>query len=374
MTDFEDQLRSSLRTRAQHLGAADVQASGLAEAGRREQRRRRNVWTGGALTVAGVAAAAVIATGMVEPTKQVDPEPAPAPSTAAEAMPASYILNRQSLYVGVHQLRLPQKNLEPVYGGGTTVVGAAYDGPYWHVQGDELALLPTGATTFGVLISADGHYGAWINKIDQSSERVVLWDFTTSLKVEEITVDTGPDSDSRLLLAGIDKAGRVFWNTAGLGEVTMWKPGNDPVTVTGLPGPLLGNQPPDTVITGRPGSGMGARGTVDDDGRFNELGPVQDPEAGVWAPDGAHRAITVEGPALQLQDRVGGLQDVIMPSEVSPWIVLGWQSSETFFVAGQTQGDRHSLLRCDVSARACGQLIGDMPPSPLTTFSGPSLH
>jgi len=162
------------------------------------------------------------------------------------------------------------------------------------VEGDRLVELPTGTTTpVGVILSDDGSLAAWVNDVDRTTQRVVLWDLVAGEEVDRVEVVVSSAFLGDLSLNGIDRDSRVTWTTNALEDPTLWRPGSEPVPITGLPG-VVQQSTAIGLIAG------GALGEVDDQGRFSALQMVE-PRT-LWSPDGTVQIRVGPGTQVTVND------------------------------------------------------------------------
>lgn len=361
---LEDRLAAELGSRADRLSTPHVEVSGLERLGRRERRRRRTAWAS-----AGAAVAAAVVIGSVavlaQPDARTAPGPGPAtdpPSQAVEEPGALPYLLDGTLHLGDRRIAV-DPDWQIAFAGGTTLVGRQWEGPWAVVEGDRLVELPTGRTTpVGVILSDDGTTAAWVNTLGRTTQRVVLWDLVAGSEIDRVEVEVAPGFESQLSLNGIDLAGRVTWTDNLLRDLTMWRPGSAPVPVTGLPGDYQRAWPGGVVAGGRYGG-------ISDDGGFNPVERVGDPEGArsLWSPDGTTR-VQVSGTSAVLldlrQDAVIQFPELgVRLSSVSP---RGWVSSTQVVLAGPladsgSDGDRQALVLCDVTTVLCEPVDEDVP-------------
>ena len=359
---IEDRLTAELGARADALAPPHVEAPGLERLGRREQRRRRTTWASAAAAVAAVVVVGGVAV-LSQPGGPARPEPAPAPpSDLAPALPAPSLpyITGSTLHLG--QKRIP---VDPdwllAYAGGTTLVGSRWEGPWAVVEGDRLVELPTGTTTpVGVILSDDGSKAAWVNNVDSTTQRVVLWDLVADEEVDRVEVPVAADFRDQLLLNGIDLLGRVTWTSNVLDDLTLWRPGADPVAVTGRPGSYQ--------RAGPGGLGAGGRyGGIGDDGRFNPVERIEDPEgeSSLWSPDGIMRVQTTGASAVVVDLRRDAVSQFPMLGVrllfASP---RGWVSPTQVVLAGplaDAEDGTQAFVLCDATTVLCEPLDEDVP-------------
>ncbi|WP_309647871.1 hypothetical protein [Nocardioides sp.] len=359
---IEDRLAAELGSRADRLGTPHVEVSGLERLGRRERRRRRTAWAS-----AGAAVAAAVVIGGVAVLAQPDARTAPGPDPATDppsqvveepgALP--YLLDG-TLHLGDRRIAV-DPDWQIAFAGGTTLVGRQWEGPWAVVEGDRLVGLPTGITTpVGVILSDDGTLAAWVNTLGRTAQRVVLWDLVADAEIDRVEVEVEPDFRDQLSLTGIDLLGRVTWSTNVLENLTVWRPGSEPVLVTGLPGFYQRAWPGGVVAGGRYGG-------IGDDGRFTVVGRVEDANgsSSLWSPDGTTR-VQVSGTSAVLldlrQDAVIQFPDLgVRLSSVSP---RGWVSPTQVVLAGplaDSDDGQQALVLCDVTTVLCEPVDEDVP-------------
>lgn len=363
---LEDRLTAELGSRADRLGTPHVEVSGLERLGRRERRRRRTAWAS-----AGAAVAAAVVIGgvavLAQPDARTAPGPGPAtdpPSQAVEEPAALPYLLDGTLHLGERRIAV-DPDWQLAFAGGTTLVGRQWEGPWAVVEGERLVELPTGVTTpVGVILSDDGTRAAWVNDVDRTTQRVVLWDLVAGSEIDRVEVEVAPDFEGQLSLDGIDLLGRVTWTDNLLRDLTLWRPGSDPVLVTGLPGAYQRAWPGGVVAGGRYGG-------ISDDGVFTAVERVGDPDGArsLWSPDGTTRVSAPQTGTtpvvLDLRtDTVTQFPELgVRLSSVSP---RGWVSPTQVVLAGpladsSSGGDRQALVLCDVTTVLCEPVDEDVP-------------
>lgn len=358
---LEDRLAAELGSRADRLSTPHVEVSGLERLGRRERRRRRTAWAS-----AGAAVAAAVVIGSVavlaQPDARTAPGPGPAtdpPSQAVEEPGALPYLLDGTLHLGDRPIAV-DPDWQIAFAGGTTLVGRQWEGPWAVVEGDRLVELPTGRTTpVGVILSDDGTTAAWVNTLGRTTQRVVLWDLVAGSEIDRVEVEVAPGFESQLSLNGIDLAGRVTWTDNLLRDLSLWRPGSAPVPVTGLPGDYQRAWPGGVVAGGRYGG-------ISDDGGFNPVERVGDPEGArsLWSPDGTTR-VQVSGTSAVLldlrRDAVIQFPDLgVRLSSVSP---RGWVSPTQVVLAGplaDSDDGRQALVLCDATTVLCEPVDEDV--------------
>ncbi|GEP36869.1 hypothetical protein NPS01_05320 [Nocardioides psychrotolerans] len=357
---IEDRLTAELGSRADSLTAPHVEVSGLARLGRREHRRRRTAWASAGAVVAAAVVIGSVAV-LAQPDARTGPGPGPAtdpPSDAVTSPGALPYLVGGTLRVG--EQRIPvDPEWQVAFAGGTTLVGRQWGGPWAVVEGDRLVELPTGATTpVGVILAGDGTHAAWVNDVDRTTQRVVLWDLVADEEVDRVEVPVAPDFQGQLSLNGIDLLGRVTWTTNALEDLTLWRPGSDPVLVTGLPGPYDDAWPGGIVAGGRLGG-------VADDGRFTPVERLEDPESAssLWSPDGIHRVRSIGTSAVVEDQRDDSVSEFPqLPVLVDFLTPRGWISPTQVVLAGPlSQSEGMALMSCDVTTVLCELIDEDVP-------------
>lgn len=361
--NIEDRLTAELGARADSLVAPHVEVPALERLGRAERRRRRTTWAS-----AGAALAAAVVVGgvalLAQPDARTAPGPGPSedpPSQAVEEPGALPYLLGGELVVG--ERRIPvDPDWQIAFAGGTTLVGLQWEGPWSVLEGDRLVELPTGTTTpVGVILSDDGTRAAWVNDVDRTTQRVVLWDLVADEEVGRVEVAVAPDFRDQLSLNGIDRLGRVTWTTNVLEDLTVWSPGSAPVLVTGLPGFYQRAWPGGVVAAGR-------YGEIGDDGRFTALGRVDDANgsSSLWSPDGGLRVSSpAAGTTPEVLDVGTGIvtrfpQLEVRMSSAGP---RGWVSPTRFVISGPLAGSEDgslALVLCDVDTVRCETLDDDV--------------
>lgn len=361
--NIEDRLRTELGTRADELTAPHVEVSGLERLGRQERRRRRT-----ALGSAGAAVAAAVVISSVSLIAQPDgssgPEPAPAPpsvvpSVAPSEPPPIPFITAGTLHMGEQSIPI-DPTWQLAHANGTTLVGRQWEGP-WAVVGDDrpwLVQLPTGTTTpVGVILSDDGSLAAWVNTVDRTTARVVLWDLGAGEEVDRVEVTVGAGFGDRLALNGIDREGRLTWTTNDLEDLTLWRPGSDPVLVTGLPG-THDRAWPGGVVAG------GMLGEISDQGRFTALTRIEDPEgaSSLWSPDGTMR-VRADGTSVVVEN-YRTTEETEFPAlgvllrNVAP---RAWISPTQVVLSGPLAAtEAQALILCDVTEILCEPIVEDL--------------
>jgi hypothetical protein len=352
---IEDRLSAELTLVADELPPPHVSAAGLERAGRKERTRRRT-----AVAAIGSAAAVVVAVvgvAIVLPDQGQDGRPAPRPD---EPTPGTSVPYWQDgvLHVGETEIETTYRDLE--FANGTTLVGRVARGEWFHVVGGELVPLPMGDPGLDPKLSADGDTAAWVTAVDETTRRVVAWDLTTDTAIDEVETPVAVeccDVGGDVVLHGVDAEGRAFWSSD---RTFVWKPGSEPVVVTGAstaifgelwPGGLMYQSDDLPELTTAP---IGTFGTVDDDGRFTKVGDVSSEQNGRWSPDGQHYVWgNKEQTTFQVDDLEGGFVRLELDPSAYDFVgIAAWESlDDVIFRAGS--GSSRTLLRCSASTGEC---------------------
>ncbi|WP_154402924.1 hypothetical protein [Nocardioides speluncae] len=316
----------------------------------------------------------------------------------ASQHPVPYVVGNL-LHVGEKTVRLSAENHELVYAGGSIVLGNDLGPPWYEVDHDgDLVELPTGKIAGDPVLSADGNTLAWVDVEDERTEYVVAWDLTANREIARIALDRaigrlfpspGPTEGVEQRISKVpvhvDTDGRVYWaRNEGLQEITVWRPGSEPVEVSGLPGAAAGGRswPGGLTAAGQPDSEReefeepGVVGTVGDDGSFQPVAELLNASTGIWSPDGRHRAYSPSiwfreaeqyrhpYPVL-VQARDGRIAELPLPRTLQgATYPLGWESPTVIAlsVARRSDVDRSgafqdpgpiSIVRCDVTDNTC---------------------
>jgi|GEM_PF-4139728 len=336
--------------------------------GRRHRARRQ----GFAVGAAAIAVATIVGVTQVVGGGAGDraPEPAPGPTEVPSGSAATNIPYwvDGSLQVGAVAITTDLRFSH--YAAGTTVVGdTGEEGPseYVLVVGGDLVPIAESDQLMLPTLSRDGRLFVMLEFTSADSQRLIAWDVETRSEVG--SVDVPVDGSRPFQVVGIDQDHRVF--LADGSTALMWVPGDDPIPVTGVDPADLGAKPwpgglaHERVMGGRGiGTSLGdVFGTVDDRGRFREVGRLSAPSAvGTWSPDGDVFVdyVTRRDETLALEFADGRDSRIIDLPGPGFWLPVTWESETQLVmmaVGDQPDPDLPSLTdelaRCDVVALTC---------------------
>lgn len=343
--------------------------------GRRQRTRRQGV-AGGA---AAVAVAVILGvTQVVGGGDAGPPEPSPSPDVPTGSDPTNipYWVDG-TLHVGDVEI---STDLRPgLYAAGTAFVGQGDKdgGEMYLLHGDELVPFVESDRMLHSTISRDGRLVVTLDYAPGGSQRLTAWDVDSRSEIASVSLPIQEEAD-QYLVVGIDQDHRVFVSN-DRASALMWVPGQDPIPVTGVSPSALDAEPwPGGLSYSRVrgGSGIGVSlgdvfGTVDDRGRFHEVGRLPALGPGSWSPTGEVYVTSLptettnglDRKALTLEYADGREPEVIELPDDELWLPVAWESDTQLVLAvSGNQVDANvnppvdELARCDVIALTCTEI------------------
>jgi hypothetical protein len=258
---------------------------------------------------------------------------------------------------------------------GTTVVGSDADRrggqpTTWSlVRGDRLAPLPMRAKADQPLISADGHWVAWLEVRAPRTDaykrieryRVVLYDaraHRVANTLRDRRLVAWEDGGNGIWIRTLSDSGRLLL-TQGNDGVKVLSPRGVPVDFGGPGGSGLSVDGwPLGTTTFRGHSSRSVYGTVSRAGRFDEAGSFALSFAGLWSADGSGYAYEHDG-AYAVRTLDGATVALDVPEDVDGLRVVGWESDTSVVLWSfddWTAEMTSRLVRCSTTSGACEQV------------------
>lgn len=263
---------------------------------------------------------------------------------------------------------------------GTTVVAKGQDGRQgrlttWHLlDGTHLEPLPMQADADRPLISANGHWLAWLEVRARDTDayrrieryRVIVYNVRhdrVANSFRDRRLVAWEDGINGIWLRTLSNSGRLVLSRGSAG-VQVLSPNFGPVA---FGGPHVGNG---VDVDGWPGGTTVFRsrtdtslfGAVDPDGSFDPAGSFTVPFSGVWSTDGTKYAFT-DYDTAELTYWVRTLDDQSMqissPTDIGEFRIVGWESPDAVILwhfDDYSSEPASQLIRCFATTGSCEQV------------------